>query len=264
MDVRCDYCGSMVDETAKTCPKCGAPLSGVNRVSMEQPKTIEELQAWYQAHNLPPEEVTRFFVGKNIQEPKAFGIYKTDTGDCVVYKNKADGTRAVRYQGADEAYAVNELYQRLKAEIVDQKSRQQPKPSYKDEKAAKRGKRMGCGCLALFALLCGIAVLVAAFDDSAPNGYYKYNDTEYYCQGSSWYRYDAATDAWDKTESLDEVINKDNAADYKYANHEGTRFESTSWYDDGSTSDDGDWDDDDSWSSDDSWDNSSTDWDSDW
>ena len=103
MNIKCDYCGSMVDETSQNCPRCGAPLSGANRTASEQPKTIEELQAWYAAHNLPPEEITRFFIGKNITEPKAFGIYKTDTGDCVVYKNKANGERAIRYQGADEA-----------------------------------------------------------------------------------------------------------------------------------------------------------------
>lgn len=59
---------------------------------------------------LPPEEVTRFFIGKNITEPKAFGIYRDSTGDFVVYKNKSDGQRAIRYQGADEAYALIQDY----------------------------------------------------------------------------------------------------------------------------------------------------------
>ena len=43
----------------------------------------------------------------------------------IVYKNKADGTRAVRYKGTDEAYAVNELYLKLKDEILNQKAHQQ-------------------------------------------------------------------------------------------------------------------------------------------
>ena len=101
MQIKCDYCGSMIDETATSCPHCGAKLSGVNRTSDGQPKTIEELQQWYVGHHLPPEEITRFFIGKNIKEPKAFGIYKTGTGDCVVYKNKSTGERVVRYQGAE-------------------------------------------------------------------------------------------------------------------------------------------------------------------
>ena len=125
MKIRCDYCGAMIDETSVRCPNCGAPLSGADRTSDEQPKTIEELKAWYEAHHLPPENITRFFIGKNIIEPKAFGIYQDSTGDYVVYKNKSTGERAIRYKGSDQAYAVNELYQRLKAEIVDQKAKPQ-------------------------------------------------------------------------------------------------------------------------------------------
>ena len=86
----------MIEETVESCPHCGAPLSGANRTASEQPKTIDELKEWYVAHHLPPEEVTRFFIGKNITEPKAFGIYKNDVGDVVVYKNKSTGERAIR------------------------------------------------------------------------------------------------------------------------------------------------------------------------
>ena len=123
MNIKCDYCGGMVDEKSISCPHCGAMLSGVNRMADKTPKTIEELKKWYTDHNLPPEDVTRFFIGKDMGCAKAFGIYQDSAGDFVVYKNKANGERAVRYKGADEAYAVNELYQRLKAEIADQKSR---------------------------------------------------------------------------------------------------------------------------------------------
>ena len=70
-------------------------LSGVNMEIKE--KTIEELKSWYIARKLPPEETTRFFIGKNIKEPRAFGIYQ-DGNKFIVYKNKADGSRAVRYK----------------------------------------------------------------------------------------------------------------------------------------------------------------------
>ena len=129
MKVKCDYCGQLIDENLPTCPNCGGSLSTSNRVSGGQPKTIEELQQWYKDHHLPPENITRFFIGKDIKEPKAFGIYKNSSGDFVVYKNKANGERAVRYEGADEGYAVNEIYQRLRAEIADQKSHSAPKSS---------------------------------------------------------------------------------------------------------------------------------------
>lgn len=264
MKIRCDYCNAIIDETAKACPNCGAPLSGANRTSEEQPKTIEELQAWYVAHHLPPENVTRFFIGKDIREPKAFGIYKNEVGDCVVYKNKSTGERAIRYQGADEAYAVNELYQRLKAEIVDQKSRNPGKGAQPATPTAKP-KSMKKGCLIAGLAFVFIAMLVAIFDKSVPNGYYNYHGTQYYRQGSEWYYYDANTDDWFHSSGID-GIDEDNYKDYRIDTHTGKDFEQSNWYDAGSTSDDYDWDDDDDWGGydDSDWDSGSTDWDSDW
>lgn len=261
MKIKCEYCSAMIDETSERCPNCGAPLSGANRTSNEQPKTIEELQAWYLAHHLPPEEITRFFIGKNIKEPKAFGIYKDGNGDYVVYKNKSTGERAIRYQGSDEAYAVNELYQRLKAEIVDQKAnRPSNQPPASD---GKKKKRKGCGCMMAILVLFLIGAILSVFDNTPPNGYYNYHGTQYYHQGSSWYYYDSNTDDWYESQDID--IDKDNASDYRVYDHSGKDFESTSWYDAGSNSDDYDWDDDDDWGGSSSdWDSDSTDWDSDW
>ena len=263
MQVKCNYCGALIEETSETCPKCGAPLSGSHRTAKEQPKTIAELQEWYVAHHLPPEEITRFFIGKNITEPKAFGIYRDGNGDFVVYKNKSTGERAIRYKGADEQYAVNELYQRLKAEIADQKgnrpSSQQPVVDNTKKKKKKKG------CLIAIIILCVIGILGAIFDKTPPNGYYHYNGAQYYHQGSSWYYYDKEKDDWfPSTEEID--IDKKNAKDFQTDQHYGKDFESSSWYDSGSHSDDNDsWDNDSDWDSDDdSWDSGGTDWDSDW
>ena len=263
MQIKCNYCGALIEETSETCPKCGAPLSGSHRTAKEQPKTIAELQEWYVAHHLPPEEITRFFIGKNITEPKAFGIYRDGNGDFVVYKNKSTGERAIRYKGADEQYAVNELYQRLKAEIADQKgnrpSSQQPVVDNTKKKKKKKG------CLIAIIILCVIGILGAIFDKTPPNGYYHYNGAQYYHQGSSWYYYDKEKDDWfPSTEEID--IDKKNAKDFQTEQHYGKDFESSSWYDSGSHSDDNDsWDNDSDWDSgSDSWDSGSTDWDSDW
>ncbi len=123
MKIKCEYCGSMFDDTLENCPACGAPNQSVRRSTADQPTTIEGLKEWYESKGLPPEDVTRFFIGKDIREAKAFGIYKDEnSGNFIVYKNKADGTRAVRYEGTDEAYAVNELHTRLKQEILEQKA----------------------------------------------------------------------------------------------------------------------------------------------
>ena len=73
MKIKCDYCGAMVDEDRTSCPQCGGKLNGVNRMASGEPRTIEDLQKWYQDHQLPPEEVTRFFIGKDVREAKAFG-----------------------------------------------------------------------------------------------------------------------------------------------------------------------------------------------
>ena len=261
MQVKCDFCGSMVDETNETCPKCGAPLSGAHRTAKEQPKTIEELRAWYIAHHLPPEDITRFFIGKNITEPKAFGIYRDSNGDFVVYKNKSTGERAVRYKGADEKYAVNELYQRLKAEIADQKGNR-PANTTQQQPAKKKKKKKGC--LIAIIIFFALAILAAIFDNKPPNGYYIYKGTQYYHQNSSWYYYDKQKDDWfPSTEEID--IDNKNAKEYQTLIHAGKDFEKTSWYDSGSHSDDNSWDSDSDWDSgSDSWDSGSTDWDSDW
>ena len=124
MEKICDYCGVKYDDGLSVCPSCGAPNNFV-RHGDGVPRTIEELKQWYKDANLPPEETTRFFIGRNYTERCAFGIYKDEnTGDFIVYKNKDTGVRAIRYQGKDEAYAVNELYLRLKEEITNQKAHQ--------------------------------------------------------------------------------------------------------------------------------------------
>ena len=261
MQVKCNYCGALIEDSCETCPKCGAPLSGTHRTAKGQPKTIEELKEWYVAHHLPPEEITRFFIGKDIREPKAFGIYRDGNGDFVVYKNKSTGERAIRYKGSDEQYAVNELYQRLKAEIADQKGNRPASAATAQPTTKKKKKK---GCLIAIIIFAAIGILAAIFDNTPPNGYYRYNGTQYYHQNSTWYYYDRNTDDWYKcTEDLD--ITDKNAKEYQIIGHVGKDFESTSWYDSGSHSDDSGWDSDSDWDSgSDSWDSGSTDWDSDW
>lgn len=129
----CKYCGSYLNDTDEICPECGAVNEHFKRFTDKAPETIEELKQWYVVHKLPPEETTRFFIGKNIKEPRAFGIYE-ENGRFIVYKNKNDGSRAVRYEGRDEAYAVNELYLRLKEEILNQKKHNAKKLSQKNKR----------------------------------------------------------------------------------------------------------------------------------
>ena len=278
-------------------------MENKNKVSTQkrkQPKTIEELRLWYEWHNLPPEEVTRFFIGKNITEPKAFGIYKNERGECVVYKNKANGERAVRYQGGDEAFAVGELLQRLREEIANQKAKKPfntvvqssnhrlqaqsleasptmkqsleaspttaMRPSKKETRRYAAPKKPASGNSkwenGIFTVVAGmmVAIVMLFSGNHAPNGYYYYQGKHYYRQGSSWYLYKNTTHDWYQTQSLESKITKDNAGQYRISHFDGKRFEDTRWYDDGSY-DSGD---DDEWSDNDSWDSRDTDWDSDW
>ena len=278
MKIKCDYCGAMVDEDRTSCPQCGGKLNGVNRMASGEPRTIEDLQQWYQAHQLPPEEVTRFFIGKDVREAKAFGIYRDDNGDFVVYKNKADGTRAVRYQGSDEAYAVNELYQRLRSEIADQKYRAKPqesdsdfkfRPLYRDDaypdyskldEEEKRYQHRNSGsndsggngsgwakfCLiALFWLISFALAMGTKYGGSSGNYNSGGGNSGYY------YTYDDDDD--------------DSGFGWSYRNNSSNNNSSNSnWWDSGSDDDSWDWDSDSSWDSDDSWDSGSTDWGSDW
>ena len=277
MKVKCDYCGAMVDEDRTSCPQCGGKLNGVNRMASGEPRTIEDLQQWYQAHQLPPEEVTRFFIGKDVREAKAFGIYRDDNGDFVVYKNKADGTRAVRYQGSDEAYAVNELYQRLRSEIADQKYRAKPqesdsefnfRPLYKDDaypdyseldEEEKRYQHRNSGSNGSggnssgggkFLLLVLFWLITFALAMGATNG----GSTGHHSGGGNsgyYYEYD----------------DDDDDSGLRWNNHNDSRTNSnndSNWWDSGSSDDSWDWDSDSSWDSGDSWDSGSTDWGSDW
>ena len=123
MEVKCEFCGALIPDNISQCPNCGAFNGNKQRPVQGVPQTIAELEAWYKARNLPPYEITRFFIGIDCREPKCFGIYR-DGDKYIVYKNKSDGTRVVHYEGKDEDYAVNELFLKLKAEIVNQKARQ--------------------------------------------------------------------------------------------------------------------------------------------
>lgn len=272
MKIICDYCGSIIDEDNEVCPNCGGTLDGVHRFAGEQPRTIEELKEWYIARNLPSEEVTRFFIGKDIREPRAFGIYQDVGGDFVVYKNKANGERAVRYQGTDEAYAVNELYQKLKGEIADRKSESATRRYYDNtsETVEKKKSQMGSRMAAMYGICMAVPIVMGLalgiMDNTPSRGYYQYEDDTYYYQNSSWYYYDDESDDWSyiNESEVPQEVASDDKGEYQIYNHDGARFEDSIWYVEDTYDDSDDWDDDYDWDSGSDWDSGGTDWDSDW
>lgn len=175
MKVKCDYCGSFIEDTDETCPHCGGVNEHVMRSADGVPKTIEELKALCRAKNLPLEKM-RFYIGMDFRQPKAFGIYKDSDGNFVVYKNKGDGTRAERYRGKDEAYAVNEIYQKLRSEIQIRREKNSAPPQKSAPKAGSSGKRInsrraGIAFVVGFILLVVILALIPAGEDRPGNGY---------------------------------------------------------------------------------------------
>lgn len=246
MENQCGNCGKYYDSTESVCPDCGT----VNPRVLTQPVTIEELLLFAQGHNLPLKDM-RFFIGENYAGPRAFGIYRAENGNVVVYKNKADGSRAIRYEGPDEAFAVNEILQKMRAEI------QLRRPS------GTGGTRVQVQTSPKRLLLLGIIIVffVAVFlfmDSRTPDrGYYYYDNAYYYWDSGAWYLYDDYYGDWYPA-----------SADAMLADHYGDYWVDNSYQDGYGVSDFSQWDNpysnNDDWDSGDSWDSSFTDWDSDW
>lgn len=289
MEIKCDYCGKLYPDVEETCPACAAP-NPCRKTAEGIPKTIEELKAFAKKHNLPLDKM-RFFIGEDYKQPKAFGIFKNEQGEFVVYKNKADGSRAVRYQGKDEAYAVNELYQKMRSEVQLQKEMRAKQNTPAAKSAGKPDMRRVepfAGRLLdivfdflkhvsnFLPLIVGIAIAAEliftffGFLFSPRDGYYDYRDELYYCQGDSWYVYSDIIDDWQRTyidEELENHYNDYYESAYYDSEYSASDFSSSSYYNSSSYDNGSDWDDDwddDDWDVGGDWDSGFTDWDSDW
>ncbi|MBD5534942.1 MAG: hypothetical protein HDQ99_04685 [Lachnospiraceae bacterium] len=122
MKVKCEFCDNYFEDTEQGCPYCGGANTAVGnyRFVNGAPKTIEELKQWTEQYNVPLAEM-RVCIGDNDHNPKSIGIYRENT-DVIIYKNESDGTRVIRYQGSDEAYAVNEVYLGIREMMVRESS----------------------------------------------------------------------------------------------------------------------------------------------
>lgn len=272
MKIKCEYCGNYIDDSDETCSSCGGVNSHLVRNAIGVPKTIEELKQWCMQKNIPLEQA-RFFIGQDYKGARAFGIYKDEnTGNYIVYKNKSDGNRAIRYEGKDEEYAVNEIYLKLKDEMLNQKQHIKARNNTSQQNNKRRNTQKGIlGFFSKYYISIIIAfiiiVIVWAVVGSGPDrGYYQYNNQVYYYQPSDgWYEYN--NDSWYHTSVDSDLV--DHADDYfdssYYDDDYGTSdFTDSGYYNDDSSDDsyDNDWDS--GWDSSDSWDSGDTDWGSDW
>ena len=276
MKVVCEYCDAYIESTDEKCPNCGAPNTHFVRTASDSPKTIEQLREFCASKNLPLEKM-HVHIGENYQAPKAFGIYRDDnTGRFIVYKNKADGTRAVRYEGTDEAYAVNELYMKIKDLILDARANSEPSQQRTSSTPYPiMPKKINWKKWGLIIAVLAVLWVIGTFMEGK-TGYYKQNDNVYYRHGSHWYALDNGV--WDRTsEEIDDDYYIGNSY-YGDGDSSFKEFPEYSFRDDWSSSSDydsdGDWSSYDDWDSDDdySWSDSydsydydsSYDWDSDW
>lgn len=281
MQVKCNYCGSFIDEALETCPNCGAPNENIKRAASGVPRTIEELKAFCKEKNIPLDKF-HFHIGEDYRGPQAFGIYYDDTAkEYVVYKNKSDGSRAVRYHGHDEGYAVNEIYQKLKEQIGDYKAYRASRGPVHSGPSQRGGSRpqstpmpgIVTGIL-IFAgaliVICVLTSLLRGFSSgsgkhggSDGSGYVYHPDNDYD-------RYDDDYGDYDDYDIGGRNYSDDSYDDDYYDDLDEYNRETidSNWDDDNDF--DWSWDDDDSWDSDDSWDWGSDDswdsggWDSDW
>ncbi len=302
----CSYCGALIprNEAAAATAQAvqSAPESERPARRVQTPQTIEELLAFCQRHELPLAKM-RFFIGLDYPGAKAYGIFRDKNGDFVVYKNKADGSRAVRYRGPDEAYAVNELFQKLKDEASGQRARvaaartpgypassahgNNPYNHPNEMRASRRPRKRKTNALLIGIIAAAAEITIgrtaAAIHNNTQQvphfsqGYYQYNDNYYYNYNDDWYLYNNDIGTWYPIYTVDDELT-DNYYDYytsySYDDDYGVQsFSDSSYYDDysGSSSYSSDWDSgsDSSWSwdwdDDDDWDSSSDwDWDSDW
>lgn len=300
----CAYCGTKYDAEEPRCPSCGGPntqetepQAAPSEQGLKKPQTIQELRDFAAAHKLPLNKM-RVHIGEDYGNPRAYGIFQTEDGSFVVYKNKADGSRSIRYRGPDEAHAVSELYLKMQELVRQQKARQAEKARQAANNRPSAAERSRSSCyskkvswldklkknfwiyLIILAVCLGIWYVVQR-NLSPKRGYYRYDNGYYYYQGSSWYHYSDFSDSWYPVSADSEL--RSNYGEYYqsggYSDSYGVDdFSDSSYYDPGSydrnngwdwDDDDDDWDwdwgdDDWDWGGDDDWDWDDSDWDSDW
>ena len=266
MQIKCDYCGSMIDDQAQKCPSCGAPNNNLHRNTSKTPQTIEELKEYVISNNVPVDRM-RFHIGEDYRGAKAFGIYKDGNGDTVVYKNKADGSRAIRYQGKDEAYGVGEIYTKMREEYLNAKEYNLNRNRTASNSRSTRQKSSSWLRYIPLALFIALALFVnfGSFKSTKNNGYYSYNNTPYYYQSGDWYEYNDGS--WEPSYETPEDLETHKEDYYESSTYDrqfaDSSFEDSYYYEEPSSDSSDDSSDD--WSSGSDWDfDTGSDWDSDW
>lgn len=213
----CGSCKVKYSNKLNNCPNCGArnpsriPVEAPSEHSFQMPKTLRELELLLEENRLSPNDI-RLHIREDYPGPLCCGIFQDAEGNFVVYKNRIDGSRVVRYQGPDEAYAVSELLQKALDRVEVRRALHVPLPHEQDSLSVQKDtpfkkslkKRRSSqpkrttikwNYLGLLSpLLVILVVWVFMHWDSTKSGYYCYQSSYYYYQDSDWFVYQG--DAW--------------------------------------------------------------------
>ncbi len=195
-------------------------------MSKHTANSIQDILQLASQYGMPLERM-RFFIGVNNTEPKCFGIYQDDAGYWVVYKNKANGERAVRYRGRDEAEASQIIWDKIEEEIKKRKKEkdwwqhQQDlandpeyaeeyerelenrvlKPRYGTRRNQPKNKmKTVMTSVFIIAMLASAAAGLSGrirHSSRPSSGYYTHDSELYYYQYPSWYIWDSYAGDWD-------------------------------------------------------------------
>lgn len=241
-----------------------------NNIDNIKPETLNGLIEFCRSKNIPAEKM-RFFLGTDCDEPKCFGIFAGDDGTFTVYKNKANGTRAIRYTGTDEKFAVSEIFDKMKSEIElrDPDAAKRIFGSNVKKSAGRRSKFLqSVKNIALQVVLYVSIALVAVglsrcgTKQDNKDGYYRFDNSYYYSQKDIWYLFNPSTLKWCVADGIADAL-AENAMDF----YDGKTYRNDMGISDFSGSEFYSYDDDEeNWEDDvfDDWDTDDTDWDSDW
>ncbi|MBO4885581.1 MAG: hypothetical protein J5602_09740 [Clostridia bacterium] len=233
---------------------------------MDQVHSVQELLERAAERGMPLEKM-RFFINQDRHEPRCFGIYQDEyTGHWVVYKNKSDGSRAVRYSGPDEAYAAQQIWDKINSEVRlrVEKAAQATRATEAYRRAERRTTTRHKVIVLVIAAL--IACGIYAESKQPRRGYYVYDDDILYYQNNYWYFYDELYDSWsyyDEPEGDDWYEDAWYGSTYPFEDS-GDSFYYSGYYEEPknyASNSDNDYDYDYDY---DSWDSYDTDWDSDW